>query len=722
MAARPSDGLCDEVPDDDYLPIWRLEMTIRPCRPTVVALVGLAACAPLLADPQVFSVLDVARTRSVTAARLSPDAMTIAYLVSVPREPFEDDNGPPWSELHVVDTAGHSRPFVTGAVNVSRIAFRPDGHGISFVAKRGEDKHGCLYYLPLDGGEARKILEHDTDIGDYEWSPDGGRIAFLAKEKPPKEDEALEDAGFTQEVYEEQWRATRVWTAEPYYGDRHWGAADEQKPAHMLELSGSASALRWSPEGRRLAVALAPSSSIDDYYMYRRLYVVNADTSQITARLDNPGKLDDFRWSPNGQHLALISGEDIHDPAAGRLVVGSIADQTLHEVLPNYPGHVTAIAWQDAQTIMYLADQGVYSTLAEVRADGSEHKTILAPDRYCLESVSLSADGQAGAFIADSPQFPREVFFMKHGRTAPRRLTDTNPWLSERRLARQQVVDYQASDGEKVQGILMYPLDEPAQQQSPLVVIVHGGPESHYRNGWLTTYSRPGQALAAHNFAVFYPNYRGSTGRGVAYSKQHQSDYGGREFDDVIDGIDYLINIGLVDSNRVGVTGGSYGGFAAAWCATYHSERFAASVMFVGISDHISKFGTTDIPNEMYLVHARKWPWEDWDFFRRRSPLTYFQKCRTPLLILHGKDDTRIHPSQSMELYRYLKSYGQVPVRLVLYPGEGHGNRKAASRLDYSLRLLRWMEYYLATEPPKELPPVDLDYGPYKRDGAKADE
>ena len=327
-----------------------------------------------------------------------------------------------------------------------------------------------------------------------------------------------------------------------------------------------------------------------------------------------------------------------------------------------------------------------------------------------LRGLTLSKDGSSAAFLSDSANHPAELFYMKHGQDRPRRLTNSNPWLDELRLAPQEVIRFTNRDGVDLEGLLIHPLDEQPGKRYPLILTVHGGPESHYSNGWLTRYSAPGQLGAARGFAVFYPNYRGSTGRGVEFAKSGQNDYAGKEFEDLIDGIDYLIERGLVDKDRVGVTGGSYGGFASAWCATYHSERFAASVMFVGISDQVSKFGTTDIPNEMYLVHSRRYPWEDWDYFRQRSPVYHFQKCRTPILIMHGEDDTRVHPSQSMELYRYLKTYGKVPVRLVFYPGEGHGNRKAAARMDYNMRMMRWMEHYLkgprGTPPPYEL---DLD-------------
>ena len=181
------------------------------------------------------------------------------------------------------------------------------------------------------------------------------------------------------------------------------------------------------------------------------------------------------------------------------------------------------------------------------------------------------------------------------------------------------------------------------------------------------------------------------------------------EFDDLVDAVDHLVKIGLVDRKRVGVTGGSYGGYATAWCSTALTEHFAAGVMFVGLTDLVSKVGTTDIPEEMYEVHYRKRVWDHWEFFRDRSPIYHARKARTPLLIMHGKDDTRVHPGQSMELYRYLKTLGNVPVRLVWYPGEGHGNRKAAAQYDYSLRMLRWFEHYLKGKggPP---PPPELDY------------
>ncbi|NJN64623.1 MAG: S9 family peptidase [Acidobacteria bacterium] len=471
------------------------------------------------------------------------------------------------------------------------------------------------------------------------------------------------------------------------------GVATESK---MLGLEGSASEFAWSPKSDAFSVALAPTPLIDDEYMARTIHVVDAVSGVTRAKLETVGKLGDVVWSPDGASLAVIAAADIHDPNAGRLVLADAKSGRTRDLLPLWEGDVAAIAFVDADTIAYVGHESVETYLAEIDTKpGAKPRVLVDKGGAAMYALSLSRDGKNAAIVADAPGHPREVFRWTRGAKQVARVSKSNPWLATTRLAKQEVVTYKARDGVSIDGLLIRPLDEKPGTRYPLVLVVHGGPEAHYSNGWLTRYASPGQFGAAQGYAVFYPNYRGSTGRGVAFSKMGQSDYAGAEFDDLVDGVKHLIATGLVDEKRVGVTGGSYGGYASAWLATKHTEHFAASVMFVGISENFSKFGTTDIPNEMYLVHARKWPWDNWDFYAERSPIRYVEQARTPILILHGEDDTRVHPSQSMTLYRYLKTYGKVPVRLVLYPGEGHGNRKAAAQKDYALRMMEWFDHFL---------------------------
>ena len=680
------------------------------CRPGPLGSAGAATALGLalliLAAGQVsageglFAPRHVAKLRSVGSAAISPDGKQVAYTLAVQRDPLEEENGPAWVELHVVDAAGKSRPFVSGKVNVADIEWTPDGRAVAFVAKRGGDEHAALYVIPVDGGEARRVVAFDADLDAVAFSRDGKRVAFLAAEPPAKEQQEYRDKGFNQEIYEEDWRPVKVWTA----------AADGSGKPAAIALPGSASRVRWSPSGRQLAVVLAPTPLVDDGYMFKRVYVVDADTGKVIERIENPGKLGQVSWSPDGKHLAMISGVDINDPAEGRLMVAAVpGDGQLGDLMPQYEAHVSSFAWKDDQTLLWVADQGTATSIGTADLDGRKHVIIDAAGPV-LDGLSLSQDGRTAAMVGHSPAHPPEVFLLAGKETEPRQLTESNPWLAQMRFAKQEVVRWKARDGLELEGILVYPLNHQQGRRYPLIMAVHGGPESHVPNGWVTSYSRPGQVGAARGFAVFYPNYRGSTGRSVEFSKMGQADAAGKEFDDVVDAVDHLVATGLVDKSKVGITGGSYGGYASAWGATYYSDRYAASVMFVGISDNVSKLGTTDIPEEMYLVHHRKRLWDDWDYFLKRSPIHYVQRNRTPTLILHGKSDPRVHPSQSLELYRHLKTLGQAPVRLVWYPGEGHGNRRAAARFDYNVRMLRWMEHYLqglGGAPPD--PAVDYD-------------
>ena len=665
------------------------------------ALLTLLLGASVQSAQDVFTPNDVARIRTVASVTISPDGARVAYELTVPRNPFDETDGPAWSELHVVDRTGEIRPYVTGQTNLSAVAWTPDGKGLSFLAKRKDDEHRSLYRIELSGGEARRIVSHATDIVEYVWSPDSERVAYLATQAVNEEIRELEEKGFDQIIYEEDWRPVRIWLTRP---------EAREEDARLVEHEGSASSLHWSPVGSKLAVTLAPTSLIDDEYMRRKLHILDAEEGTVLARFDNPGKIGKIAWSTDGRHVAAVSGADPNDPFAGRLMVASSRGGVLTDIMPNFDlGHVNDIVWHDAETLAFLAYEGLLSFYGRVSLDGSGLEKIVPLGGPILRRLSLSADSSAVAFLAESPKHPREVFYMKGGDAEPRRLTHSNSWFSGMRLARQEVVRFKARDGLELEGLLIRPLDEEEGVRYPLILNVHGGPDSHYSHGWLTSYTSPGQIAAARGFVIFYPNYRGSTGRGVRFSKHGHADAAGKEFDDLVDAVDHLIGTGLVDGDRVGITGSSYGGYASAWGATYYSDRFAAAVMSAGISDAISKVGTTDIPYEMFMVHHRKWLWDDWEYFMKRSPIYYVNRARTPILILHGAEDPRVHPSQAMELYRHLKVQGKVPVRLVLYRGEGHAYDRAASRLDRSSRTLRWLEHYLKG-PGGDPPSVRIEY------------
>ena len=632
--------------------------------------------------------MNVAHTQNVTGSVASPDGNMVAYTVSVPADPYEENVGSS-TELHVLNVeTGESKPYYTTG-SIGNLRFRPGHNSLTFLTARDGDDTRALYELPLDGGESVKLFEYERSISAFEWHNDGNHIVFSSTLSAETSDSPLP---YQADVYEEN-RPQR-----PAYVTNVTHDHTDHEP-HQLQVEGTVYMMSWSPDGSHIAVSAAPTPNVDDFYMAQSVFIVDYESREISAEVDNEGKIGQMVWSPDGDRLALRAGADINDPIDGRILIVSAEGGTPSIIDEDFEGKYEEIAWTSSDEIHFLASESTASSIGSISPDGDDKETIFRSDAHGISSFSPSESGLI-SFVASSPEHPSELFVIRDGESQPERMTNHNEWLTDVELGRQEVVTYTARDGEyEIDGILIYPLNYSEGDRVPVITVVHGGPEAHYDNGWLTGYSMPGQMAAANGYAVFYPNYRGSTGRGIDFAYSSQGDLAGAEFDDVVDGVDYLIDEGIADGDRIGVTGGSYGGYASGWMSTYYSDRFAASVMFVGISNNLSKWGTSDIPEELYLVHSRERMWESddkWMDYLKRSPIYWVDRAETPILIMHGAEDTRVHPAQSLELYRHIKvRKPDVPVRLVYYPGEGHGNTRASSRLDYTYRMMRWFDTYL---------------------------
>jgi dipeptidyl aminopeptidase/acylaminoacyl peptidase len=650
------------------------------------------------AQPQPLTLEEIVSIKRVTTALMSPDGDRVAYLLSVPRTLYEDDDGKSYRELHVVDLDGNSHPFVTGKIEVTSAAWSADGKSIYYVAKRDPDEElTSLFRISLLGGEGLRLLTLESPIENIYPSPDGTRIAILAQEAPPEKKEELEAKGFKAKVYEESVPAVEVWMLDL-----------ETNEAVVHTLDGSASDFSWAADSRRYAVALAPTPLVDDAYTSRDIFVVDAESGESRNAMESIGQLGYFEWSPDGERIAYVGSVDINDPDEGRLYVASTSGGERRELVPEYPGHIKDFTWVDDVSIRYVGMRRLWSEFSTASLIESQTAGAAPVEGPIIRSIDAGAGSTVVAAVADTPAHPPEVYLLKEG-AEPKRLTNSNPILANRALGKQEAITYKARDGLELDAVLIHPIGGARRNAGPLILFIHGGPEAHQSNGWMSTYSQPSHALAAQGYTIAYPNYRGSTGRGVEFSKLGQHDYAEEEFNDIVDLKKHLVKEGLVSADHVGISGGSYGGYASMWAASALSDEFAAAVAFVGISNQVSKFGTGDIPHEMYRVHSRAWPWEDWMWMLRRSPVYHAGKTRTPLLIMGGDEDPRVHPSQSLEMYRHVKLRTDTPVRLVIYPGEVHGNRKTAAQYDYSLRFERWMNHYLKG-PGGEPPPYEIDH------------
>nr|MBA3949753.1 S9 family peptidase [Acidobacteriota bacterium] len=424
------------------------------------------------------------------------------------------------------------------------------------------------------------------------------------------------------------------------------------------------------------------------------------------------GKLSSPRWSPDGQWIGWLGATAVDDPFAGSLYLAPVrgGGQVSCETCPpapdranlttGYQGTATAFMWQPGApaTAVFVAAERQMTPIYRIGVNDARRHRLGSPLLVVSGAPTFSADGTRMALVANTPSHPNEVY-VDNGPasippSAPRRLTTLNPQLDGIALGTQEVIVWNARDGMSIEGVLVRPVGFRVGQRYPLIVQPHGGPEAADPNGWNGTYSRWGQMLAGAGFMTLYPNYRGSIGRGPQFAMADHKDLMGKEFEDMLDGVDHLVASGLVDASRVGIGGGSYGGYTSAWAATYASDRFKAAIPWMGISNWISMTGTSDIFLENSTVHWNLVMYENYDKYWERSPLKYIDRANTPSLIVHGAADPRVPPGQSIELYTALKWKG-VPVEYVSYPREGHGVAERAHQLDFMQRVLGWFVKYV---------------------------
>lgn len=637
----------------------------------------------------------VVDTVGISGVALSSDGASIVFGRS--RWRGEDAKpGPAYVNLwRVPFGGGEPERLTTADAEDTSPHWSPDGRTIAFLSRRGgENAKTRLWLLPAAGGEPNAATDEKTDVLAYEWSPDGRRLAYVALEPRSEQKEKDEKAGKDARLVDQELRPRQLNLLE----------LSSRKPERLASLGElSAWDFAWAPDGSALLASVTERNRMDDSYMLKRLVVLPLQ-GERRELVGVGGKLGAVAWSHNGRTVAWLGGVDPSDPAPGSVFVAPAAGGTPRNLSANREETATALAWRKDGTLAVTSSVGTRTLVWLVDPASGAWQQALASPPALLGAPSWSDDGQRCAFAGATATQPPEVYAgalaRALGRKArpaeqPRRVANSNPQLDGLPRGAHETIRYPAKDGLPIEAVLVRPEGAPGPVPRPLVVVVHGGPESHYLDAWNNGASAPAHLLAERGYLVLFPNYRGSTGRGVAFAKADHRDLGGQEFEDVLAGVDYLVAKGWADSARVGITGGSYGGYFTALAVTRHSERFAAGVELFGITNWESFLGQSDIPTENSLVHWNLWCYEHAALCRERSPVAHWDKARTPTLILQGEKDERVPKPQSDELYAALR-FKKVPVEYVVYPREGHGFRERWHRLDALTRTLAWFDRHLA--------------------------
>ena len=632
---------------------------------------------------------DIVNMRYAIQPAMNKAGTKIAYVNIIPRTKDEPRGGS-YREIWVMNTDGSDkRQYTSSPVNSWSPQWTPNGD-LSFLSRRKDhNKSIQVYVIPMNGGEAKILTNHQTGVGSYQWSPDGKWIAFTSMDEKSKEKKAKEKAGYDMIVMDENHIYTRIWVYNVKTG----------KTQKVYKQNLKVGSFEWASDSKNIIFQATEKTGADRDLLERSIYRVKVPSGNPRKVLGTPGKLGDMAISPNSQTLAFLGATTYNDPIAQSIYTVPVkgGKATLHT--PEFIESFITVEWVDDHTILGKSYRGTKTALSTINIKGRSQEGIanqtdvLVPNQI-LSSVTLHRPSGQLVIIASGSDHPNEIHVGELGQSEIKRLTHSNPDFDEITFAKQETITWMSKDQLEIQGVLAYPLKYRKGKRYPLILQIHGGPEGTSLDGWNTRSTYPVQLLAASGFVVLEPNYRGSGGRGVAFSKADHDDLAGMEFEDVLSGIDFLVAEGIADANKVGTGGWSYGGYFSAWAATKHSQRFKASMVGAGLTNMISFMGTTDIPYEMSVTHWNQWWFDNMELHWDRSPLAHINNAKTPTLVIHGLKDERVHPEQGMELWQALRIKG-VDTELVFYPREPHGLLERAHKLDYMDRLVGWYNKYV---------------------------
>ena len=642
------------------------------------------------------TIVELIDVPSLGSPRLSPDGAQILFT----RTDTDWKKNGRTTHIHRIDADGSGAVQLTnGEDGESSPRWSPDGARVAFLAKRGEDEHTQIYVMRNRGGEASPLTEHDSSVGSFQFSPDGSYIFFVAadpKSAEEKKKDKLQDDVF---AFDEDYKQRHLFRV----------AADgdgPQKAERLTEGDFSVIGFRLSDDGMRIAHHRSVSPLVDNRDE-GEVWLMDADGGNAMQLTDNTVSEFGAQLSPDGAHVMFLSDSSadfetyFNDnifvlPAAGG------AHRVLYEDMPH---EVNGARWAPDGSIYFTANTGVRTELFHGTLDDDAPKALTAGD-HSLTGWNFSAAAGKHVFGISNRENNGDLHLLPADGGDPMKVTSVFDYLAETfELPVQEAIRWKGDDGAEVEGLLYYPLDYQEGQRYPVVVQTHGGPAASDKFGF-GRWSSYVQVLTARGWAVFKPNYRGSTGYGDEVLRDMVGHYYRQSHLDVMTGVDHLIELGIVDGDRMAKMGWSGGGHMTNKIIT-HTDRFKAAASGAGAVNWISMYGTSDV-----RIYRTPWfggtPWQEdapIDLYWGHSPLKDIYKVTTPTIVLVGENDVRVPPEQSVELYRALKSNG-VDTHLYIAPREPHGWRelrhelfKVNVEIDWFERHVRGIEYQWETAP-----------------------
>lgn len=644
--------------------------------------------------------------QSITNPVLAPNEQEALFIRT---QVNEEENTYNAHLFHIELASGNITQWTFGNERVSSPAWSPNGERVAFLVKRGEKQQ--LYVLNRRGGEAQEMTTLPNGVNSFLWSPCGEKIWLTTSVKEGlaiTDEEEKEDKKFPKAyvVDKMKYKADSVGLLpQKRYAQIAVVALDTKEVTAFTDAPYSHSLQGISHDGQTLVVAVNRADNTDDVFR-TPLYLVNVDTKEETVLIDEDGYYGDAAFSFDDRYIAFGGSDRTFKNAThGHIYIYDTQSKTTQKLTEMFDVPVGDYAVGDTQqsasapTVMWTENNDLYfqvSTEGDVRLyyatlEGAIYPA--SPENEHIYGYAFFKNGNRALMTVSNPIFPGELFDFDITTGERKQLTTFNDeFLANTTLSTPEAIVYTAKDGFTVHGWIMKPANYIVGEKYPLIVEVHGGPHTLYAN----TFFHEMQLLAAQGYGVLYVNPRGSHGYSQEFVDAVRGDYGGGDYEDIMAGLDYaLANYNWIDEARLGLTGGSYGGFMTNW-AVGHTNRFKAAVTQRSISNWISFNGVSDIG-----YYFTEWQMladmNDVEKLWHHSPLKYAANVETPLLILHSERDFRCPIEQAEQFYITLKRMGK-EVGFVRFPESDHNLSRTgipSLRVERLAQITGWFEKYL---------------------------
>jgi dipeptidyl aminopeptidase/acylaminoacyl peptidase len=668
-----------------------------PCALALLLYLAPAAWAGRALTPE-----DWYRFKAVSDLTMAPDGMAVAYLV----KSYDQASDQSRSALWLADWAGKGSVELTRGESVSEPRFSPDGRYISFLSARPADAATQLYLLDRRGGEPQQLTHVNGEIASYQWAPDGRRLVLVMHGG----DGDAEGAHAADEGHSGDAPRPLVIDAFHFKQDKDgYLTAATRSHLCLLEVSGGAcravavdaqradSAPAFSPDGTQIAFVGNRDDSARELAV-DELWLTAAEPGAQPRRLlttwsPNHQRLE---WSPDGAHIAFLEGDEPRYNAymMDRLALLEVRSGSVRELTSSLDRAVVSPTFTaDGRAIEFAVEDDGYQYPARLTLDGGAITRLAGP----IVVEELAAAVGHTAVLSSSDHAPVEVYALEEGRLRP--LSAHNQALfAELTLGSVEDITFKSRDGTVIHGQQVVPPDFVRGRRYPTIVWIHGGPNGQDDHSLeLEGYGPPleRQLFATHGYVVLAINYRGGSGRGAQFARSIVADWGHKEVEDLLAGVDYAIAAGIADPARLGVGGWSYGGLLTDYTIA-SDPRFKAAIAGAGSGNQLSTYGTDEYVLE-YNAELGP-PWRTTAAWLKVSyPFFHADRIRTPTLFLGGDRDFNVPIAGGEQMYQALRTLG-IPTQLIVYPGEYHVLTRPSFLVDRSRRYLEWMDRYLRSQ------------------------